>query len=396
MTSVIQTSDLVPMSGSEAVAKAVLQAKVNFIAAYPITPQTIIVERLSDLVAAGGTGAVFLNVESEHSALSACVGASLAGARAFTATSSQGLALMHEVLYLTSGLRCPIVMAVANRALSAPLNIHGDHSDMMGSRDAGWIQYYVESAQEAYDWIFQAYKIAEDERVILPFTVNIDGYVITHSVESMTLVSQELVNKFLSPRKAPFRIETAKPITYGSVALPDYYTEFKRQQHEAMLQVPRVLEEVTHQYGELTGRHYANLLPYALEGAKVVIVSLGSVSGTVRWVTKNLRKQGLPVGCLRIGLFRPFPSEQVASLLQDADLIVVLERALSLGSKCGPLASEVVSAMYNHTKQPRILDLIGGLGGRDIPPEKIEQIFRDGLEEQSRPSLELEFLGVRE
>src|SRR5208337_178269 len=179
-----QKTHLIAMNASEAVAKSVIQSNVNFISAYPITPQTIIVERISDLIA-GGTGAVFLNVESEHSAISACVGASLAGARAFTASSSQGLALMHEVLYLTSGLRCPIVMAVANRALSAPLNIHGDHSDMMGSRDAGWIQYYVENAQEAYDWIFQAYKIAEDERVILPFTVNIDGYVITHSIESM-------------------------------------------------------------------------------------------------------------------------------------------------------------------------------------------------------------------
>jgi len=396
MKSVVQTTELVPMTGSEAVAKAVLQAHVNFIASYPITPQTIIVERLSDLVAAGGTGATFLNVESEHSALSACVGANLAGARAFTATSSQGLALMHEVLYLTSGLRCPIVMAVANRALSAPLNIHGDHSDMMGSRDAGWIQYYVESAQEAYDWIFQAYKIAEDERIVLPFSVNIDGYVITHSVESMTLNSQDRLNTFLKPRKAPFRIEPAVPITYGSVALPDYYSEFKRQQHQAMLEVAPVFDQVTREYGELTGRHYANLLPYALEGAKVVIVSLGSVSGTVRWVTRKLRKQGLSVGCLRIGLFRPFPSEQVADLLQDANLVVVLERALSLGSSCGSLASEVVAAMYNHSKRPKILDLIGGLGGRDIPPEKIEEIFRAGLEEQSRPSLELEFVGVRE
>jgi pyruvate ferredoxin oxidoreductase alpha subunit len=396
MKTVTQTSELVPMTGSEAIAKAVLQAQVNFIAAYPITPQTIIVERLSDLVAAGGTGAHFLNVESEHSALSACVGASLAGARAFTATSSQGLALMHEVLYLTSGLRCPIVMAVANRALSAPLNIHGDHSDMMGSRDCGWIQYYVENAQEAYDWIFQAYKIAEDERVVLPFTVNIDGYVVTHSVESMTLANQEQINTFLTPRKAPFRIEPAKPITYGPVALPDYYTEFKRQQHEAMLKAAPVVDEVTHEYGELTGRHYTNLIPFALNGAKVIIVSLGSISGTVRFVTKNLRQQGLPVGCLRIGLFRPFPSEQVADLLQDAGLIVVLERALSLGSKCGPLASEVTSALYNHPKQPKVLDLIGGLGGRDIPPERIEQIFRDGLEEQSRPGFELGFLGVRE
>jgi pyruvate ferredoxin oxidoreductase alpha subunit len=194
--------ELVGMSGSEAIAKAAIQSNIDFVSAYPITPQTIIVERLSDLVATGETKASFVNVESEHSAMSACVGASLAGGRAFTATSSQGLALMHEVLYLASGLRCPIVMAVANRALSAPINIHGDHSDMMGSRDAGWIQLYVENAQEAYDWVLQAYRIAEDERVSLPFAVCMDGYVITHSVEPIALIVQETANKFLPPRYA--------------------------------------------------------------------------------------------------------------------------------------------------------------------------------------------------
>ncbi len=195
----IKKTQLVPMSGSEAVAKAAVQSNIDFISAYPITPQTIIVERLSDLVADGETKAKFVNVESEHSAMSACVGASLAGGRAFTATSSQGLALMHEVLYLASGLRCPIVMAVANRALSAPINIHGDHSDMMGSRDSGWIQLYVENGQEAYDWVLQAYRIAEDERVSMPFSVNMDGYVITHSVEPIELIDKEVTSKFVPP-----------------------------------------------------------------------------------------------------------------------------------------------------------------------------------------------------
>ena len=217
------------MNASEAVAKSVIQSNTDFVSAYPITPQTIIVERISDLIA-GGAKATYVNVESEHSALSACVGASLAGARAFTATLSQGLALMHEVLYLTAGLRCPIVMAVANRALSAPINIHGDHSDMMGSRDSGWIQYYVENVQEAYDWIMQGYRVAEDERVLTPVTINMDGYVITHSVEPMALMDQATIDQFLPDRTTKLKIDPLNPMTFGPLALPDYYTEFKRQQ----------------------------------------------------------------------------------------------------------------------------------------------------------------------
>lgn len=392
-----QKIQLVPMSGSEAIAKAVIQSNVDFISAYPITPQTIIVERLSDLVATGESRAKFVNVESEHSALSACVGASLAGGRVFTASSSQGLALMHEVLYLTSGLRCPIVMAVANRALSAPISIHGDHSDMMGSRDSGWIQLYVENSQEAYDWAMQAYRIAEDERVSLPFTVNMDGYVITHSVEPLAPIDQAEVNKFLPPRESRLRLDTQKPITFGTLTLPDYYSEFKKQQDEAMRVVPEVFADVTREFTELTDRHYDRLVPYALEDAKVAIVSLGSASGTVRWVARNLRKQGLPVGALRIALFRPFPHEQAGKLLENLDVVIVLERALSLGAHCGPLGNDIVCSLYNRSGQPKILDVVAGLGGRDISPENIEQIFRTGLEATSRPTgLEMEFAGVRE
>lgn len=392
-----QKSQLVPMSGSEAVAKAVIQSNVDFISAYPITPQTIIVERLSDLVASGQTKTAFVNVESEHSALSACVGASIAGGRVFTATSSQGLALMHEVLYLTSGLRCPIVMAVANRALSAPINIHGDHSDMMGSRDSGWIQLYAENAQEAYDWCIQAFKIAEDERVSLPFTVNMDGYVITHSVEPIALIDDPAVGNFLPPRQARFKIDTKKPITFGTLTLPDYYSEFKKQQDEAMRNVPEVFSEVTKSFTDLSDRHYDSIVPFELEDARVAIVSLGSASGTIRWVARSLRKQGLRVGALKIALYRPFPNEEVGSILENIDVVIVLERALSLGSHCGPLASDVVCSLYNRSGQPRVMDIVAGLGGRDLSPESIEKIFRTGLEATKGPTgLELEFAGVRE
>jgi pyruvate ferredoxin oxidoreductase alpha subunit len=385
------------MNGSEAIAKAAVQSNIDFVSAYPITPQTVIVERLSDLVAAGETKASFVNVESEHSAMSACVGASLAGGRSFTATSSQGLALMHEVLYLASGLRLPIVMAVANRALSAPINIHGDHSDMMGSRDSGWIQLYVENAQEAYDWVMQAYRIAEDERVSLPFAVCMDGYVITHSVEPIALIDQETANKFLPPRKATLKLDAENPITFGTLTLPDYYTEFKRQQEEAMRHVPEVFTEVTQEFARAVGRSYHRYVPYELEDAKVAIVSLGSASGTIRWVAKNLRKKGLPVGALKIASYRPFPQEEVGKLLENLDVVIVLERALSLGSNTGPLASDIVCSLYNRSEQPKMLDIVAGLGGRDLSPENIEKIFRTGLEVTSRPSaLEMEFVGVRE
>jgi pyruvate ferredoxin oxidoreductase alpha subunit len=385
------------MSGSEAVAKSVIQSNVDFVSAYPITPQTIIVERISDLVGSGGTKTTFVNVESEHSAISACVGASLAGARSFTATSSQGLALMHEVLYLTSGLRIPLVMAVANRALSAPINIHGDHSDMMGSRDSGWIQYYVENAQEAYDWVMQAFRIAEDDRVMLPFTINMDGYVITHSVEPISLIDQAIVDKFLPPRQAKTKLDTNNPMTFGTLTLPDYYTEFKRQQEEAMRNTPEVFDEVTNQFAQLIGRGYKQLVPFELDDAKVIVVSLGSASGTIRYVARELRKKGLPVGTLKVGLFRPFPHEEFAKLVEKADVVVVLERAMSLGSKCGPLASEVVNSLYDRPSQPRVLDVIAGLGGRDLAPETIEKLFRTGLDATSnRSGLDMEFLGVRE
>jgi len=388
---------LVPMSGSEAIAKAVVQSNIDFISAYPITPQTIIVERLSDLVAAGETKARYVNVESEHSALSACVGASLAGGRVFTASSSQGLALMHEVLYLTSGLRCPIVMAVANRALSAPINIHGDHSDMMGSRDSGWIQLYVENAQEAYDWVMQAFRIAEDDHVSLPFTVNMDGYVITHSVEPIALIEQRMVDDFLPQRQALVKLDAEKPVTIGTLTLPDYYTEFKRQQEEAMHMVPEAFSKVTKAFAAMSGRNYSNLTPYALDDAKVGIVSLGSASGTIRWVAKNLRKQGLPVGALKVSLYRPFPHEEVGRMLENLDVVIVLERALSLGSHCGPLASDIVCSLYNRPNQPKVLDVVAGLGGRDLSPESIEQVFRTGLEATGRHTgLEMEFAGVRE
>jgi pyruvate ferredoxin oxidoreductase alpha subunit len=268
---------------------------------------------------------------------------------------------------------------------------------MMGSRDSGWIQLYVENAQEAYDWVMQAYRIAEDERVSLPFAVNMDGYVITHSVEPIAPIDQSVVNSFLPRRESRLKLDPHAPATFGTLTLPDFYSEFKKQQDEAMRAVPEVFGEVTKEFGDLTGRQYSSLLPYELDDAKVAIVSLGSASGTVRWVARNLRKQGLPVGALKVELFRPFPNEAVGGILEKLDVVVVLERALSLGAHCGPLASDIVCSLYNRSGQPKILDVVAGLGGRDLSPDSIEQIFRGGLEASSRPTgLEMEFVGVRE
>jgi pyruvate ferredoxin oxidoreductase alpha subunit len=268
---------------------------------------------------------------------------------------------------------------------------------MMGSRDSGWIQLYVENAQEGYDWCIQAYKIAEDERVALPFTVNMDGYVITHSVEPIALIDDLAVSKFVPPRQAKFKLDVKNPITFGTLTLPDYFMEFKKQQDDAMRHVPQVFEEVTKSFAHVSGRHYNSVVPFELEDAKVAIVSLGSASGTVRWVAKSLRKQGLPVGALKVALYRPFPHEEVGSLLQNVDVTIVLERSLSLGSHCGPLGSDVVCSLYNRSGQPQVLDIVAGLGGRDLSPDSIEKIFRTGLEAAKTPTgFELEFAGVRE
>jgi pyruvate ferredoxin oxidoreductase alpha subunit len=302
---------------------------------------------------------------------------------------------MHEVLYLASGLRCPIVMAVANRALSAPINIHGDHSDMMGSRDSCWIQLYVENAQEAYDWVIQAYKIAENARVSLPFAVNMDGYVITHSVEPVIPLEDIQVAEMLPPRHPLLTLDTKNPMTFGTLTLPDYYTEFKKQQEEAMHAAEAAFTETTTDFAKLTGRQYTTVTPYRTGDAKVIIASLGSASGTIRWVTRKLREQNMPVGALKISLFRPFPYEEVGKLLENADTVVVLERALSLGSRCGPLGSEVVNALYDRPTKPKVLDIVAGLGGRDLAPEVIKNIFKHGFEAPDR-KLETRFEGVRE
>jgi pyruvate ferredoxin oxidoreductase alpha subunit len=365
------------LTGNEAVAYAVKQCDVGLVSAYPITPQTIIVERISDYVANGEIDTEFVCVESEHSALSACIGASLTGLRVFTATASQGLALMHEVLYAASGLRCPIVMAVANRALSAPLNIHCDHSDMMGSRDCGWIQIFAENVQEAYDWTIQAFKIAEHPDVQLPVAVNLDGFTLTHCLEDIEVLDEGDVKKFLPPRKPIYRIDVEKPMTFGAWAMPEYYYKFKLQQQEAMENSIKVIKQVTEEYSKLTGRSYGVIQSYGLEGSKVAVMALGSTCGTLRYVAKKLREsEGLKVGVIKLWLYRPLPQGDLASIIDNVETLVVLDRALSPGAVFGPLGSDIASIVVKHNLAVRLLNYTYGLGGDEVSIDLAEKLLK--------------------
>lgn len=385
------------LNGDEAVAMAVKQVDPDVVAAYPITPQTIIVERLSEYVANGEISTEYICAESEHSALSACVGASIAGGRVFTATSSQGLALMHEVLYLASGLRLPIVMAVANRALSAPLNIHNDHSDMMGSRDSGWIQIYAENAKEAYDWTLTAFRLAEHSNVQLPVAVNLDGFTITHSAEDLQILDDRAVRSFLPPRKPAHKLDPTSPMTVGALTLPDYYFEVKRQQEEAMRKVPKALLSVVQDYEAVSGQAYVALDTYNSGDAEVAIVCMGSVAGTAKHVARNLRSSGHRVGVIKPWLYRPFPSEELRASLKNIKAVAVIDRAISFGAPYGPLCSDVLTTICNAANRPAVFNVIAGLGGRDITPENIRDIFSlaDGAAKGKTVDSVI-FVGVRE
>ena len=386
------------LTGDGAIAYGVKQSNVDVVAAYPITPQTLIVEEFSEYVHNGEVQTEFVCVESEHSAMSACVGASLTGARVFTATASQGLALMHEILYVASSLRCPIVMGVVNRALSAPINIHCDHSDMMGSRDCGWIQIYGENAQEAYDWLVQAFKIAEDPSVLLPITVNIDGFILSHSLEGVEVLEDEDVEKFISTRKPVLTVDPDKPITVGALCLTDYYFETKRQQSEALKETAKVIDRVNKEYENLSGRRYSFIDTYGLEDAEAAILCLGSTAGTAKTVAKDLRSQGKKVGVIKPWVYRPFPAEEIMKAVGNLQALAVLDRSVSFGAPYGALCSDVVSMLYQNGKNLNVFDAVYGLGGRDMTPFDIEAIFAEALKVAETGLIRepCKFIGVRD
>ena len=388
----------VGLSGNQAVAYAVKQSNVDVVAAYPITPQTIIVEEFSKYVANGEVETEFVCVESEHSAMSACVGASLAGARVFTATSSQGLALMHEMLYIASGLRCPIVMAVVNRALSAPINIHCDHSDMMGSRDCGWIQIFCENVQEAYDWTIQAFKLSEDLDVLLPVAVNLDGFTISHAMEDVRVLGDGEVEGFLPTRKIKYKMDPDNPMTFGALVLPDYYFEVKRQQEEAMRVAREKYRSAVKEYASLSGRSYDYFHKFMVEDADVALICMGSTAGIARVVARKLRGEGEKVGVLKPWLFRPFPAKELLEALENVKALVVLDRACSFGAPCAPLCGDVIASLFKEERLLPVLNGIYGLGGREITPGEVEELFNLGLKAARTGKLEekIKFVGVRE
>ncbi len=403
---------LIAVNGDEAVAYAVKQCLVDVVAAYPITPQTVIVERFSEFVADGEVHTEFVPVESEHSAMSACVGAAAAGARAFTATAANGLALMWEILYIAASLRLPIVLAVVNRALSAPINIHCDHGDAYGMRDSGWIQLFVENSQEAYDTTIQAFKIGEHPDVQLPVAVNLDGFFLSHTLENIRMLPDDVVHEFLGGyRKIPktyvdyhgreveLKLDPSSPISFGPLDLYDYYFEHKMHQIEAMKRVPDVVKKVNEEWSELTGRSYGDgvLVPYATEDADVIVTVLGSTSGTVRTVVKKLRSRGYKVGMVRIRMFRPFPFNELRELLKGAKVVGVMDRGISFGSY-GPSFMEINTTLYDLRERPLLVNYVYGLGGRDAPPDLIEKMFMELLEiaKTGEVKEKLRFLGVRE
>jgi pyruvate ferredoxin oxidoreductase alpha subunit len=371
------------------------QIEPDVVPVYPITPQTPIAETFAQFVADGRCNTEIINVESEHSAMSAAVGASCAGARVMTATSSQGLALMLEVCYIAASLRCPIVMPVGSRALSGPINIHCDHSDSMMARDAGWIHLFTENAQEAYDYTLIASRLAEHERVLLPAMVMQDGFTITHSAEAVEILDDERVKRFVGEYvpKHPL-LQIKQPTTQGPFDMPDYYFEHKRQQAEAIDGVFAILLEIQQEYTKMAGRSYSEFFEsYQLDDADYALVALGSTAGTAKAVVDRLREQGEKVGVLRPRLFRPFPHRPIARALRDRQAVAVLDRSLSFGSY-GPLYLEIASALCNAKTQPRLYNYIYGLGGRDTRPEQLAMIFA-ALKNRSL-SHELRYLGVRE
>ncbi|MDO8568471.1 MAG: transketolase C-terminal domain-containing protein [Dehalococcoidales bacterium] len=381
---------------SIAIADAVKLTNTDVVAAYPITPQTHIVEHLAELVAEGELDAAFIPVESEHSAMSACLGSSAVGARTFTATAGQGLELMHEVLYVASSMRLPIVMVVANRALSAPLSVWGDHSDVMAVRDTGWIQIFAENGQDAIDNTICSFRIAEDKRVLLPVMLHIDGFHLSHMIEPLIMPEQGEVDRFLPPYIYPFPLDPDKPVTMGDFAPPVLYTEAKWSQEVNLEASKSVVLEVWKEFGKQFNRHYKPVETYQAEGAKVLLLTMGSFSETASVAIDKLRDEGKSIGQVKLRLWRPFPFAEFRHAVKDADILIVLDRALSFGGP-GPVCSEVKAALYNEPKRPKIASFVGGLGGRDITVPGFEEIIRRGLEVAEKgSSREFEFFGVRE
>jgi pyruvate ferredoxin oxidoreductase alpha subunit len=383
------------MEVSIAAAEAVKQANVDVISAYPITPQTHIVEHLAELVANGDLDADFFCVESEHSALSVCVGAAATGARTFTCTSSQGLALMSEITYIASGLRLPIVMIVSNRTISAPLSIWNDHSDVMSIRDCGWIQFFVENGQEAYDHVFAAYRLAEGNSVLFPVIINMDGFILSHVIEPIELIEQGKIDQFLPPYQPVHQLHPDHPVTMGAFALPAIFAETKKAQEEALRSsMPKILD-TWKAFGEVTGRYYHPVETYQAEDADTLLVTMGSYGETASVAVDKMREAGRSVGLVKIRLWRPFPFDDLKKATLHAKQLVVIDRAISVGA-CGPVASEVKAALYGNDQRPSVYNFVAGISGRDVTPSDfIKMVDKAEIEIAEGNKEGFEIYGVR-
>jgi len=391
-----KNSQLEFLNGDEAVAYGARLCRPHVIPVYPITPQTIVVERISEFIANGHMDCEYIFVESEHSAMCAAMGASLVGARAFTATSSQGLAYMHEMLHYVSGSRFPIVMMNANRTLAAPWNIFGDQRDSLSQRDTGWIQVYVENGQEALDMTIQAFAIAEHDQVYTPVMVNLDGFVNTHTYELVNIPGQAEVDEFLPPFKSKNAIDFAHPRSFCMTAATEWNTEFRVQQQQAMDRAKGVIADVDQRFGAKFGRTYGGMVEeYRCENADVVLVGLGSVTGTSRIVVDKLKEQGLKVGLVKLRFYRPFPIEYFKELSRRVKAIGVIDRDLSFGYE-GAVASDIKAALLSSGSCPKVINFIAGIAGRDITKENIEEMFRNHFNlTHGKQENELQFVGMR-
>ena len=389
--------NMVVVEGSYAVAHAVKVCKPNVISAYPITPQTHIVEDLAQFHADGDMNCEYMNVESEFSAISALIGASAAGARTYSSTTSQGLALMHEALFNSSGMRLPIVMTVVNRALSAPINIWNDQQDSISQRDTGWIQLYAEDVQESADMTPQLYKLAEDEDVLLPAMSCMDGFILSHVYEPVILLEQSLTDEFLPTYDPEFVLDTKNPMSFGAFADPSTYTEFRYKQEKAMGVALEKIEEIANEFKEIYGRYYGGLIDdYVLDDAEIVIMAMGSVIGTIKDTIDELRGDGESVGLLKVRSFRPFPKEAIRKALKNAKIVITLDKNISVGKNEGALCTEVKACLHNTDNRVPVIGFMLGHGGRDIPLKMIKKIINKAKLVEKGIFIESEFADLRE
>lgn len=397
-TNVISKGKMVALTGNGAIATGMRQINPEVVAAYPITPSTDIMQQFASFVHDGKADTNLVTVESEHSAMSACIGAAAAGGRVMTATSSQGLALMWEMLYVASGDRLPIVLTDVNRALSSPINIHCDHSDSMGARDTGWIQLYSQNAQEAYDNLLQAVRISEHPDVRLPVMVCLDGFIISHSIENIRLLDDADARSFIGDYiPGPSLLDLENPVTYGAIDLQDYYMEHKKAQAVAMESAKQVILDIGREFGNFTGRSYGFFEAYRLDDAEVAVVVLNSAAGTMKVAVDTMRERGVKVGLLKPRVFRPFPAEEIAAALGHCKAVVVLDRCDSFGAQGGPLLMELRSALYECAKPPRVFGKVFGLGGRDFTMDDAIKVLEEVKEtaDTGKARLVKEYITVR-